>query len=173
MENTKLFLKNNWFKISLIVIAIILLLLISLAIFHFYNLYRSNLDREGKNYYQQQAEKCAELSLLYVSDLRQQEKDSNKQLGMDLTPSIEYHNHLNKKLNTCLVYTDTTYQSINNPQGITSTQEVRDLINDKSIIWNSSYNVFNSDGTINKGKSNNTGMTNDEFYNQKQKLMSE
>ena len=177
MEKVKVFLKNNWFKISLIIIVIILLILVSLTTFYFYNLYRNNLD---KTYLQQQTNNCAELSIQYIKN----NYDYNSQsLSHFVPPSVNYSNynlynasspwyHFNRKLNTCIIFVNVlSTSSTSNVSSETST--VRNLLTDELLMSSSKFYTDNKTATSNFWTNTNINITQDEWDKQKQELMSE
>ena len=110
--------KNNWFKISVIAVVVVLSLLISATAFYFYKFYKTDRDRE---YFQQQAHKCAELSDKYTNDNYSKER-------LSAINTFEYH--FNKRLNTCVIYFDVHHSGSGY---YNDTQRVIDLITNKTI----------------------------------------
>jgi hypothetical protein len=163
MQNTKSFLKNNWFKISMIIAVVILLLLVFLAIFYFYNLYKNNLD---KNYYQQQTEKCAELSSQYIKD-----NYNNSTHNQSLSTFNPAQYHFNKKLNTCLVFADGIIIS-SDSNNFSESSLIVDLLTNKNLI-RSFYLKYNGEITTVYTGLSSEPIEKAAWEKQKQELMSE
>lgn len=162
------FFKENWFKVCLI---IILTLGISLIAYYILVLVpsKNKVEQERQAYSQklesyeldkkesmQQVEKCKSLADEFLKN----QKDG------DIFSTYIREVHFNKRLNTCLVHSETSMiDTISKPTTIYKIEFVTDLLTNKRLI--------RSDYKNNIPSYDAGGLTPSEFRSQKNQLMSE